>query len=167
MIFPLTIFLIFFTSILSVTAAPYLSIFSFAPDILFVELLILSLSGDYRKILIYNFFAAVFYGFLSGLPPAAGILPFFISLSFFNLMFRYYFDEFNFSILTMYAVLSFITFKLLSVFFLYFENYSLFASLLNAITLKLILTQTIYNYSAIILIFIFLEKLKIAKQNLR
>ncbi len=166
MIFPLTVFLIFFTSILSVTAAPYLSIFNFAPDILFIELLILSLSGDYRKILIYNFFAAIFYGFLSGLPLIASILPFFISLSFFNLIFRYYFGEFNFPILTMYAILSFLAFKLLSIFFLYFENYPLFLSLLNMVTLKLIFAQTFYNYLLIIVIFIFLEKLKIAKPNI-
>lgn len=167
MIFPLIIALVFFTSILSATAAPYLSIFNFAPDILFIELLILSLSGDYRKIMVYNFFAAIFYGFLSGLPLTASILPFFISLSFFNLLFRYYFGEFNFPILTMYAILSFFAFKLLSVFFLYLENYSLLIGLLNITTLKLILMQTIYNYFLVILIFVFLEKLKIAKPGLR
>lgn len=167
MIFPLVIALIFFTSILSVAAAPYLSIFGFAPDILFIELLILSLSGDYRKMLVYNFFAAIFYGFLSGLPLTASIFPFFISLSFFNLLFRCYFGEFNFPILTMYAILSFFAFKLLNIFFLYFENYSLLISLLNAATLKFILMQTIYNYFLVILIFIFLEKLKITKPDRR
>lgn len=161
MIFLLDVIIIFIASILSVTVTPYISIFGFTPDILFIVILIFSIIKNYKRFIFYNFFAALLYALLSNLPMTAALPAFFIPTSLSNILFRYYIGESNTIIIAMYAVMASMLFKMTEISLLYIENYALLASLLNAQTIKLVAGQIIYNMFLTILIFQILKKIKI------
>ncbi len=160
------VLIIFFTSAASAAMSPHLSVFGITPELLFIEMIIFSLTEEYRRFLIYNFLASLFYSFLSGLPLLAAILPFFISISASNILFRRCFGGFHFFSIIAYVALSFAAFKTLEIFFLLIQNYPLSAILFHFEILKIIIAQIIYNTVLTALAILFLKKAKIINRDL-